>query len=448
MSKNLGVLAMLLLATVYVGGCSGDDGKDGATGATGADGKQGPAGEDGASGVDGAAGPAGTDGANGVDGEQGPAGVAPDGTLSTSCLGPCHGFNGVVEEWKTSRHYATYIANLGGDEVTTWTGATACGNCHAIDGIEQRVAGNVAFAGTTGPASLAHGQVSYKNSSSSAISESVYGGNASVAVVHCTTCHDSSPANDPHVTGKDYTPGSFPLRVPVGKDDQALLEKSSAVGVSDGTGAGKFTTGNVCVWCHKSRKDVTNYIAASTVNVSSSYWGPHEGPHADVFSGKGGYEYVAKTYSSGTHQLNENGCVTCHMPPVAINMGVGDHSFRPRIEACKDCHKTATNFNILDSQSRTTTGLQHLRKALNDAGLLSKDGINAIDAPTLASDKDFAHDVALKKNAVPASLAGALYNYFLIARGGALGVHNASYTSQLLYDSVEAASGDLTGMTR
>jgi hypothetical protein len=354
----------------------------------------------------------------------------------------------VVEQWKTSRHFATYIANLGGDEVASWTGATACGNCHAIDGIEQRVAGNVTHAGTTGPADLAHGQTSYKSSINNAIAESVYAGNASVAVVHCTTCHDSSPDNDPHVTGKDYTPGSFPLRVPVGKDDQALLEKSSAVGVSDGTGAGKYTTGNACIWCHKSRKDVTNYIAAATVNVSSSYWGPHEGPHADVFSGKGGYEYVNKTYSSGTHQLNENGCITCHMPPVATNMDVADHSFRPRLSACQDCHKAATNFNILDCQTRTTTGLQHLRKALNDSGLLSKDGLTPIDAPTLASDTNFATDVALKKNNVPASVAGALYNYFLIARGGALGVHNASYTSQLLYDSVDAAGGDLTGLTR
>ncbi len=55
--------------------------------------------------------------------------------LSTSCLTPCHGFNGIVEQWKTSTHYAAFVSNLGSDEVTTWTGATACGNCHSVDAL-------------------------------------------------------------------------------------------------------------------------------------------------------------------------------------------------------------------------------------------------------------------------------------------------------------------------
>ena len=105
------VAAVVLLSAC--GGTDGTNGKDGAQGAAGAQGTPGPA---------------------GPSGLQGPAGPGTDGGLATSCLSPCHGFNGIVEQWKTSTHYATYIANLGGTEVDTWTGATACGNCHAIDG--------------------------------------------------------------------------------------------------------------------------------------------------------------------------------------------------------------------------------------------------------------------------------------------------------------------------
>ena len=81
--------------------CSGSDG---------ADGKQGPAGSDGAPGATGATGPTGATGAPGPTGATGPTGPGgsgadggvPEGGLTASCLGPCHGFGGIVEQWKTS----------------------------------------------------------------------------------------------------------------------------------------------------------------------------------------------------------------------------------------------------------------------------------------------------------------------------------------------------------
>src|SRR6478609_1719991 len=147
-------------------GCAGDDGKDGATGPAGA---TGPKGEKGDTGAKGAQGEQGEPGEQGEQGEPGPPGDGaggdsgvPSGTLNASCMKPCHTFSGIVEQWKTSRHYATYISNLGGDEVDSWTGAKACGNCHAVDGVQQRLAGNVTYNGTTGPTDIQHGQLNYK----------------------------------------------------------------------------------------------------------------------------------------------------------------------------------------------------------------------------------------------------------------------------------------------
>ncbi len=416
----------------------------------------GPAGPPGARGARGDAGP------QGLSGQQGPPGLmtsidaGPDAgvALSTSCLSPCHGFTGIVAEWQASTHYATYIANLGGSEVADWTGNEPCGNCHAIDGVALRLAGTVNHLGTTGPHS-ALGQVNYLNSVNDTITESTYAGSATVAEVDCTTCHEVDQSNDPHVTGKNYTPGSFPLRVPTDPTDQMLVEKSSAVGVSDGTQAGPYGKGNACIFCHKSRKDVTNFITASN-KLTTTYWGPHEGPQADIYTGKGGYHYAGQIYKTSSHQAFKDGCIECHMPPVATNMGIGDHSFAPQLSTCQQsgCHATATSFDVIGGQSLMEAGIQELRVALNGKGWLTRDTAAPYGplSSTDLADNQFQTDQVRPQNYSPesdggvtapltADQAGALYNYLLLGRGAAGGVHNPVYVRELLYDSVKAITG-------
>lgn len=374
------------------------------------------------------------------------------GGLSVGCLAPCHSFTGLVEQWKTSTHYATYIANLGGEEVDSWTGQTACGNCHAIDGIQQRVAGNVIAAGTT-PPNAGHGQTNYLNSTNSKVAESTYAGHATVAVVHCSTCHDVNSNTDPHVTGKPYVPGSFPLRVPTGTMDQALIEKSSAAGVSTGTEAGKYGRGNVCIWCHKSRKDVTNYITA-TNGISNTYWGPHEGPQSDIYTGKGGYQYAGKAYTNSSHQGFANGCLDCHMPRAAgVNQGIGDHSFYAQLSSCQKagCHANATSFDVVGGQSLVKNGLRELRAALNGKGWLTRSTASPYAGLTSTQETDdlFTSDMPMPgAMGLTADQAGALYNYLLVVRGSGFGVHNPAYVRQLIYDSILALGKTPTTITR
>ncbi len=427
---GLSSLASGAVATLLAS-CGGDDGERGGRGPAGA---QGPVGEAGPPG------PAGT-----IDG-----GV--EGGLNASCMSPCHGFTGLVEQWKSSTHFAAFIANLGGEEVESWTGATACGNCHAIDGIQQRLAGNVnpsrADAGPPDPVHVAQGQLNYLNPANGRVAEATYGGQATVAVVHCTTCHDVTAQNDPHITGQNYMPGSFPLRVPSGATDQAWLEKSSAPGTVDGTAAGQYGVGNACMWCHKSRKDVTNYISrTSNTNITSVHWGPHAGPHADIYTGRGGYHYTGatKSYGNSSHQNFTNGCVRCHMPDVSSNQEVGNHSFYAQLSSCQvaGCHQNTTSFDVIGGQSLTISRLQDLRVALNNAELLTRSETApyvALTAEQLA-DQDFAHDEPRPKNGVPPDQAGALYNYLLMARGSAGGIHNPLYVRQLIWDSLEAVTG-------
>ena len=430
-----------------IAACTGDDGPPGPPGPPGPQGPPGGA-EGGAGGADaGELGPPGLEGPQGEKGDkgdpgdpgepgpEGPPGEVPEGTLTATCLGPCHGFTGIVEQWKTSTHYATYIANLGGEEVATWTGSTACGNCHAIDAIEQRVDGNVNFAGTAGPKNVTTGQLNYLNSTNSRVVEATYAGQATVAVVHCTTCHEATPENDPHRTGDNYEPGSFPLRVPT--DEPALIEKSAAGGSVDGTAARNYGTGNACIWCHKSRKDVTQYIAA-TGNSLNTNWGPHQGPQADVFTGKGGYHYPNVTYSSSSHEGFTNGCVDCHMASIPSNAGVGDHSFYPHLSTCQrqGCHTSATSFNVNNGQATVRNGLRELRRALNERELLTR-GAGPLTEAELADDHFHEDKVATVTN-VAGPTAGAVYNYLIIARGSGMGAHNPIYVQQLIYDSYRA----------
>ena len=431
---------------LVIAACSGEDGKDGATGPAGA---TGPVGSTGPAGPSGPAGSAGPTGPQGPAGPAGDGGLHPEGGLTTSCLGPCHGFTGIVEQWKTSTHFAVFISNLGGEEVPTWTGPTACGNCHASDAIQQRVAGTVSFVGTTGPANVTKGQLSYLNSTNSRITESTYAGHTTVAVVGCATCHDTSATNDPHVTGLPYTAGSFPLRVPSGANDEAIIEKSAAAGSSGGTAAGKYGKGNACVWCHKSRKDVTNYITASN-NLTSIHWGPHEGPQSDIYTGKGGYQYPNKSYGASTHQSFTNGCVDCHMPAVASNAGIGNHSFYPQLSSCQKagCHVNATSFDVGGGQSAMKSLLIALRTELNTKGWLSRSETAPYEALTTAelADQHFAEDhvrpLATGATPLTAAEAGALYNYLLMARGAGGGAHNPIYVRQLIFDSYQALTGN------
>jgi hypothetical protein len=269
--------------------------------------------------------------------------------------------------------------------------------------------------------------------------------------VSCVTCHDAT--DDPHLTGKTYEVGSFPLRVPHGANDQAYLEKSSAVGVADGTPAGKFGVGNACVWCHKSRKDVTNYITASQ-KITSTHWGPHEGPHAEIYSGKGGYHYSGMTYANSSHQAFTNGCVRCHMPEmpdIPNNLGIGNHSFYAQLSSCTPCHANATDFDVGGGQSAMMGGIQELRVALNDKGWLTRSEASPYLPlqPDELGDQDFHLDESRPDDAgapatpaLTAVQAGALYNYFLLARGSAGGIHNPIYTRQLIFDSVKAITGN------
>lgn len=365
--------------------------------------------------------------------------ASPDADVAT-CGAPCHGTSAIIDQWKTSAHYNTSSAKFG-----AWTGSQPCGNCHANDSIALRAAGT--FGGGV-PVNADKGHLNYFQSS---VLESVYGGTSVDATIGCATCHAITSANDPHVLGKAYVSGQYGLSVPT--NDVTLIEKSAAPNTAEGTAIGPNGSGGLCIFCHKSRKDVTDFIdpVASNIAINSLDWGPHYSPDADVLSGRGGYHFQANTYATTSHAVIANGCVGCHMPPNANGGDIGDHSFAAQLAACKGCHSTATSFDILGGQSAAKARLQELRGYLNGAGLLTQ-GIGGPPWPTLTStelaDPDLRKDFPRPGvTGLTGNQAGALYDYLLVVRGSAYGVHNPKYVGELLYDSV-AAMGGTSAFTR
>jgi hypothetical protein len=396
-------------------------------------------------------GPAGPPGEAGPPGPMG-VGVG-DGGIPVSCLSPCHGFGGVVSQYQSSVHYVAYLQNVGSSEATTWTTPGApCGNCHAIDGLEQRVTGNVGVADDGGVVNLASGELQYRDPKTNTLSSSTYVGSATVAQVYCTTCHAVTNQNDPHKTGVPWTPGSFPLQIT--PDGGALfVEKSPSTSAVTGTSAGSYGPGDTCMWCHRSRVDITNTLLATGTRITSTHWGPHEGPQADIFTGTGGYHFAGRLYGQSTHQQKLS-CTDCHMANVASNSGVPDHSFNPGIAVCKQCHTTATTFDINSFESQIQAAMTELETWFNSRGLLTRASAAPyvpLD-PTQLGDGNWKLDLTVPGATLDGGLltqdqAGALYNYLIVARGGAYGIHNTKYVAQLLFDSYFAVTNGMALQT-
>jgi len=370
------------------------------------------------------------------------------GTIPVSCLSPCHGFNGVISQYQGSMHYMVYLSNVDTSTAAEWTApGSPCGNCHAIDAIQQRASGNVGTDMDAGVVNLASGELQYLDPKTGGLGSATYVGSATVAQVYCTTCHAVTNQNDPHKTGVPWTPGSFPLYVSP-EAGSIFLEKSPTAGMVTGMDAGFYGPGDTCMWCHRSRNDVTNYITAS--NKMSLYWGPHEGPQADVFTGVGGYHYAGQTYGTSTHQQKLS-CVDCHMPDVASNSGVPDHTFNPQLSTCSasNCHTPPpTTFNVAGGEATVKGALTDLERAMNDLGWLTRSS-SAPYAPLTdpdggngqVGDGNWGQDDPMPGVTLDADQAGAMYNYILVARGGAYGVHNPLYEKELLYDSYVGVTG-------
>jgi hypothetical protein len=193
--------------------------------------------------------------------------------------------------------------------------------------------------------------------------------------------------------------------------------------------------GNLCANCHQARVPSPPVPSAdTTLIITSSHWGIHDGPQANILSGNGAYQFGGTGYGNSYHTTGvTNGCPACHMATPTYGAQAGGHTMSLTYGSgptefttgCKvtGCHATMPDFNKDGVQDSTEALLMTLENALIARGILDADG--GIIAPDTLTTLE----------------AKALVNYELFETDRSLGVHNTEYTFDALNATIAALVG-------
>ena len=343
-----------------------------------------------------------------------------DETLSNTPCDQCHfstDRHGIGYAWTGSAH-ANSIAE--GSQLQ-YMDRFPCARCHTAQGYVYGVIG-----GQTVP-----------NNSGSAISY------ANPMPVGCVTCHD--PHKNNHTT--DITAGAYTF---------PQLRVNSI--------------GDACVGCHQTRissrglhtaNQGSMLIGADATPFTLANLKAYQANSSDMSTNVGiwsGWEFPGYTYSNSSHSAIEDRCVTCHMAQspsniVAANSNytipdtmltkLGGHTFRVSYTApgdtvsvlnptgCVSCHGTVTMSFVGLTQTKTNNLLAALAKVLP-----KRDSIGTVitfyDTVIYQGWKN-----APTKRALTTTELAAAYNYQFVINDGSFGVHNFTYTQELLNSSIE-----------
>jgi hypothetical protein len=273
-------------------------------------------------------------------------------------------------------------------------GNATCVGCHTGIGFAQRMSGPVAVT------------------------------NTSYMPINCQGCHDPHSVTNLH-----------------------QLRAYNTVTLADTTTVTNAGTAATCMSCHHARVAATNYVDTT---AGSTYFGPHEGPQADMFLGVNGYTYGQTIPSSAHTTAVTNSCVTCHMQatPASTAPGfllVGGHTFNVAytngptniqyVAVCQQCHGPITNFNNIVGGDYNGDGI--IQGVQTEVGLLLNQ--LAVLLPPIGQAKS---SLSINSSWTKQQLRAA-YNYEFVANDGSLGVHNTAYAVGL----IKASITDLTGIT-
>lgn len=291
------------------------------------------------------------------------------------------------------------------------------------------------------------------------LSKHSYGGDYERNTNQCSNCHTTEGYMQ-MINGKTVTshpngspPGCFSCHAPHSRADFSLRTVEPVTILSAVAGVPDYVfdygKGNQCVSCHKTRSlnpkpDPTKTSTTDTITITSSRWYPHYGVQGQMLAGTGGFEFQGKTYTSSFHAIStvikDEGCIICHMADAPAGGGIGGgHTMNIEYESTygqptylltgcttAGCH-TAAGFTINYKNSHTITEalLDSLHTLLVDRGWINPNTglVNASSS------------VPLK--IAPASLSGALFNYFFVEHDLSKGSHNTQYAQKLLEDSIE-----------
>lgn len=173
-------------------------------------------------------------------------------------------------------------------------------------------------------------------------------------------------------------------------------------------------TGNLCVTCHQPRRTIPDPVDG-TISGISTHWGPHHGGQGSMMLGVAGAGDV--TGSPSVHyNLIDDTCSNCHLGDE------GNHTFEADLASCTPCHGELDDFDYNNVQTDVQAMIDELGDRLVAAGLIDE---NTPDGHPTVSE-------------APTDQAIALWNWIYVAHeDGSLGVHNPSYTMDLLQEGLD-----------
>lgn len=270
----------------------------------------------------------------------------------------------------------------------------------------------------------------------------------------CNTCHN------PHKNGDLSLRKIDPVSLPSGKTFDL----------------GK---GNLCANCHQTRGVASETVKSLPAKDVPPYWGPHHGPQADMLIGANAYEFPGKSYYSSVHAtLGENSCVDCHMAfpegRFSFSPAMSGHSFsmaaevhhKPKLNVTGclgKCHKSMGQVNSVNEETPVSTFWWHQTEAVYDLaakadfdndgsieplqgeieGLLNRfvntSGTGYLQkGPLPLFNKDGAWNGTKSEQMRSQEEMVAFYNYKYVLEDRSRGIHNAPYTIQILYDTIQS----------
>ena len=255
------------------------------------------------------------------------------------------------------------------------------------------------------------------------------------APINCRTCHKihSTYTNADYALTRTATVPLFNLNYVTGNPDT----------VNYGAAAG-----NMCASCHQARKlSPVPVLGGADVTITSSRYGVHHGPQAQVVAGKGAFAFTGtQTIPTGpnTHgnaTANTKLCATCHMGQ-AFGEQAGGHTWKmsydyhgsevDNVAGCNTtgCHSNFTNFHAFgDTPADVLALLMQL-----DSILVAK-GVKLQVSPGYAIEN---LNVYAKTGTFSANLAAAFLNWQLFAEDRSLGIHNPPYVKAVLENTIAA----------
>jgi hypothetical protein len=315
-----------------------------------------------------------------------------DGKEWSNVCGLCHDENSTLasktKQWQNSLHSSGFssINNTG-----------ECAVCHTSQGFRESI--NLGTDTTSGVVHDAMG-------------------------IDCRTCHNIH---------KRYDSSDFMITY----SDEVPL-------ISDGE-VFDFGKANICVKCHQSRAIGPIPVPdGDDITISSQQWGPLDNPVANVYIGNGNIETPGRPFlSESIHkQMTIDPCITCHMASATGHFS-GGHTMKMSYEyrgkkvenlnGCvgEGCHQYDITFDRDLAQEQVKDLLGRIRGKLAEQGVLD----------TNSSNGDFALDMINASKEKPltieANLAGATYNYMLIAKDRSNGFHNTKFAISTLKNAYD-----------